>query len=289
MQSSYDFKPTRDPNGAAPHASRLHYGRVEKDANERPELPGYAGGKVVALLLVGYVAAVLTADTLATLGVVFLLDWRAWFDWRPSDLAAALGAVLPRTVFEFLASPKANQFDLFKFTMWFLVPVAFSLWRMDWKAWGWGRWRWTDWLLLLLALIGGIAAVMVIPYVPALSQLYQAPQNLTVEQKLLLVFSYNLWCLSWLPGWEFLHRYVLLAALGKFLPRGGWGWLIVPLLIASSEAAYHLVKPWPETLGMFAFGFLASLWAYQRSNWLLPLIAHWFIEMALIIFLVSLG
>lgn len=289
MPSSYEFKPTRDPNGAAPPPrAPLRYGRVEKVAKERPELPALPGGRLVAALVVAYVAAVLSVDTLATKGVQFGIDWRS-FDWRPSDIAAALNTALPRFLFELLASPRANNFDLFKFTLWFVVPFLLCVWRMDWKAWGWGRWRWTDWLLLLLALVGGIAAVMIIPYVPALSQLYQYQTNLTVQQKLNAVLNYNLWCLSWLVGWEFLHRYLLLAALGKFLPRGGWGWLIVPLLIASSEAAYHLVKPWPEMLGMFAFGFLASLWAYQRSNWLLPLVAHWFIEMSLIIFLVVFG
>jgi hypothetical protein len=258
---------------------------------EKPALPEFPGGKWVAALLIAYVAFVLTADTLATLRVAWPFAWADWFAWRPKHLAPYLlplvpGESLDRAVAGFLLSPRTNQLDLFKLTIWFLVPVLVS-WRfMDWGAWGWNRWRGRDWALLALAGIGGVVAVMLIPYIPGVSELYRPATRLSTGQKVLVVAGYHLWCLSWLPGWEFLHRYVLLAALGKFFPRHGWGWLVVPLLIASSEAAYHLVKPWPETLAMFGFGMAASLWAYQRGNFLLPFLAHYLIELALVLFIV---
>ncbi len=289
MPRQYDIRPTREPgnDAAAPPKGTDRYGRVTVDANERPELPEYPGGKIVAALLILYVVVVLGVDTLAAKNVTWIIAWGEWFRWTPATLAGLLGGVLPRSLVELLLSPRVNQIDLFKLIMWFIVPVLLS-WRwMDWGAWAWGRWRAMDWGLLLLAAVGGTVAVFLIPYIPGVRELYQSAPNLTVEQKLVIFFSYNLWCLSWLPGWEFLHRYVLLAALGKFFPRGGWGWLVVPLLIATSEAAYHLVKPWPEMLAMFGFGFVASVWSYQRSNWLLPLLAHWLIELALVIFLLA--
>lgn len=260
----------------------------------RPDLPTLPGGAWFAALMIAYVAFVLTADTLATLRVQVPFVWSDWFHWRPKHLTPWVTWLLPGQALDqaaaaFLAWPRTNQFDLFKFVTWFVLPVAL-LWRwMDWDAWGMFRWRGRDLALLLLALVGGVVAVALIPHIPGVREYYVPPKAISLEQKLWLVAGYNFWCVSWLLGWEFLHRYVLLAALSRFLPRGGWGWLVVPLLIAGSEAAYHLVKPLPETLAMFGFGFAASLWAYQRGNWLLPLIAHWMIEMALVLFLVLNG
>lgn len=242
----------------------------------------------MAALLVAYVIAVLLVDTLATQHVEWPFAWDM-FIWKPRTVAPFLASVLPQTegarrFLAFIASARADNFDLFKLTFWFVVPLLFSLRWMNWGAWGLGRWKKRDWALLGFAAIAGFGAMFLIPHLPGVSTYYKPPQGMTSDQKQALFLGYNLWTATWLPGWEFLHRYVLLAALAVFLPRGGRGWLVVPLLVAGSEMAYHLVKPWPETLAMFGFGFLATAWAYQRANMLLPLIAHWMIEVSLVLF-----
>ena len=119
------------------------------------------------------------------------------------------------------------------------------------------------------------AAMLLIPMVPSLKATYggfaapgQAVGHLT-------------WTLSWLIGWEFLHRYVLLTHLDARWPN--WGWLVIPFV----EGAYHFVqqKPWPETLGMVALSLVVTSWARRRRNVLLPFLAHLAIELELIVFL----
>jgi hypothetical protein len=256
----------------------------------KPPLPEYRGGKAVAGLLIAYVVAVLLVDTLATQHVKWPFAWDV-FIWKPRTIAPALAAMLPDAAWThhfiaFIQSPRASNFDLFKVTFWFVVPVLFTLPWMDWAAVGTRRWKGRDWALLAFAAVAGMGAMFLIPHLPGVSDYYQAPKGITSSQKLSLFLGYNAWTASWLPGWEFLHRYVLLAALAVFFPRGTKGWFMVPLVVATSEMAYHLVKPWPETLAMFGFGFLATAWAYQRSNMLLPFIAHWMIELSLVLFLV---
>lgn len=240
----------------------------------------------MAALLIAYVAVVLLVDTLATLRVTIPFDW-SWLDWKPRDVAALLQPVLPDGLAKWLSAPRNNQFDLFKLFFWFLLPVAFSIRWMDWGAWGVRRWKKWDWGLLAFAAVAGMAAMFLIPWLPGVKDYYRAAGDISASQKAELFVAYNAWSASWLPGWEFLHRYVLLAALAVWFPRGTRGWIIVPLLVAGSEAAYHLVKPWPEMLAMFGFGVAATAWAYQRSNFLLPLLAHWCIEIALVLFLIS--
>jgi membrane protease YdiL (CAAX protease family) len=87
------------------------------------------------------------------------------------------------------------------------------------------------------------------------------------------------WNASWLIGWEFMHRYMLLGAAQKAAPH--WGWLLVPL----SETLYHLQKPPIEMLGMLALSVVLTLWCMKRGNWLLGFLVHLIIEVELLIFL----
>ena len=99
------------------------------------------------------------------------------------------------------------------------------------------------------------------------------------------------WNLSWLPGWEFLHRYFLLKAVqrealdrGRFLPGwrwAQWAWLLVPV----SETLYHLQKPGLEAVGMFAFSVVLTFWCLKRRNWLFGFLLHLTIEVELLVFM----
>ncbi|MCC6490869.1 MAG: CPBP family intramembrane metalloprotease, partial [Candidatus Hydrogenedentes bacterium] len=80
--------------------------------------------------------------------------------------------------------------------------------------------------------------------------------------------------------WEFLHRYFLVRPFSARWPR--YGWLVVPV----SEGAYHLQKHWTEMILMVAFSVALTWWTVRRKNALLPFLAHLFVEVELIAFMV---
>ena len=201
-----------------------------------------------------YVACALIADTLAAQGVQTPLDWTV-LRWR-GPLAA----------------------DLFKFAAWFCVPFALSL---PWLDVGWfslRRWRRADWFLLGGIVVAGAAAMALIPFVPSLRETYGSASGLSPEQKWSMLIHSLVWTVSWLVGWEFMHRYFLLRPVSNAWPR--YGWLLVPVF----ETVYHLQKPLLEAGGMLLFSVVLTYWAIKRRNLMLPLIAHLIIELELIAF-----
>ena len=206
---------------------------------------------------VAYVTVVLGADALATLNVDWPWHWGA-LRWRSLGL-----------------------FDGFKFLFWLVVPFAVSVRGMDWGAFGFRGWRWRDvWLLGGLAL-AGLCAVLLIPLVPALREVYPGFGDRSAAVRWAVGLRYSIWLVSWLPGWEFLHRYVLLRAADRRWAR--YGWLLVPL----SEGLYHLQKPFLEMAGMVVFSVVLCQWSLRRKNVLLPFLAHLTVELELILFLAA--
>lgn len=232
----------------------------------------------VAVGTVLYVAVVLLVDTLAAQDVMWPFAWDR-FDWD-------LRALTPR----YQHSPWGG-FDLFKFVFWLIIPLAVCLPGLDWKYLYGGRWKRADVALVGGLAVFGMAAMFLIPLIPALRAIYPSMGSLPAEQKWLFVQYTMIWNLSWLPGWEFVHRYFLLTAIqrepldgGRFLPGtrlSQWGWLLVPL----SETIYHLQKPGLEALGMGAFSLVVTFWCLKRRNWLLGFLVHLIIEIELLIFM----
>jgi membrane protease YdiL (CAAX protease family) len=198
---------------------------------------------------------VLGIDTLAAQGVSFLFDWRILLRFR-------LGG-----------------FDSYKFVAWFVIPFLVALFHLDKHAFTFKRWERKDVYILTGLVTGGGLVIVVIPFIPGVSQLYRGYGHLSAVEKQDLVFWYLSWTVSWLVGWEFLHRYVLLRAWDTWLPRIGW--LIVPLF----EGVYHLQKPLIEALGMAALSLVLTGWARKRNNVLLPFLVHLAIELELLAFL----
>jgi len=206
------------------------------------------------VVAVVYAAAVLLIDTLASRGSQAPIDW-SWFRWGGG-----------------------GGFDTFKFVAWLVAPFAIVVWRMDWGYFGFGRWKRTDWILLGgLALVGALA-MAVVAMSPTLRATYPSMAGAAVAEKWRFVTFNLLWLLSWLIGWEYLHRYFLLKPLSICLPR--WGWLIVPIF----EGVYHLQKPALETVGMVAISLVLTYWAMKRRNVVLPFLAHLIIELELLAF-----
>ena len=207
------------------------------------------------VVAVVYTGAVLLIDTLATHGSQTPIDW-GWFRWGGG-----------------------SGFDGFKFVAWLVVPFVIVVRRMDWGCFGLGRWKRTDWLLLGgLAVAGGLA-MAVVAMSDTLRSTYPSMAGAAFAEKLRFLTYNLLWLLSWLIGWEFLHRYFLLKPLSARWPK--WGWLMVPI----SEGVYHLQKPALETLGMVAFSLVLTYWAMKRRNATLPFLAHLIIELELLAFM----
>ena len=176
------------------------------------------------------------------------------------------------------------NFDLFKFVAWFVLPLIFVLVsrQMDWGYFRFTRWRRFDWALLAGMALVGLAVMGMVYALPSLLDTYSSMGRLPVAVKLRQAMwgNYGLvYLFSWLVGWEFLHRYVLLRQLDATWPR--YGWLVVPAI----EGVYHLQKPLLEAGGMVAFSLVFTPWVRERRNVLLPFFAHLVIEVELLLFL----
>lgn len=234
-----------------------------------------------AMLAIAYVAVVLTVDTLASQNLRWLIDWQQ-FDWRPTHVYRWLAGFLPGEYLQALAWLRHGDFqnfDVFKFVFWLLIPLLVCLPVMDWRWLGLRQWRGVDWAMVLGLALAGMLAMLLIPEVPELRRRYPAMSMMPLDFKLDYLAGRMLWILSWLIGWEFLHRYVLLRAGMRLWP--GWGWLIVPL----TEGLYHLQKPLLEAGGMVVLSLILTQWAMRRGNLLLPMLVHLIIEIELLVFL----
>ncbi len=222
---------------------------------------GNENKRVWIYAIIGYVVAVHIADTLAARGSTVLFDWSI-FRWQ-----------------------LAGGIDLFKFTVWFVVPLLIALPSFDVQYFTFRRWKRIDWLLLgAVAVVGGLV-MLLLPYVSSLDDYYQGWGNLSMDERWGKALYKLLWTFSWLTGWEFTHRYLLVKKMGDAWPvRGRWVVLVtVPLI----EALYHVIqnKPFLECVGMAALSLVFCAWALHRRNAMLPFLGHLVIELELIVFL----
>jgi len=175
--------------------------------------------------------------------------------------------------------------DLFKLITWFVIPFVFCIPWMDWAYFGFKRWRRLDYFLLGGLVIAGLIAVIAIPLIPGLREMISTSSASSFSDKVLKFIHNMMWTFSWLLGWEFLHRYLLLRRLGARWPR--FGWLLIPVF----EGAYHLMwwPAWAMPAAMVAFSLVVTPWALRRRNTLLPFLAHLAVELEFSAFLVLAG
>ena len=236
------------------------------------------GARFGAWFAVIYVAIVLGVDTLAAAGAHWPIDWTI-FLWRGGRMPALLhhwGA--PEFLYSWMTWKVLQGFDYFKFLFWFVVPFCICLWHMDWGAFGWKRWKPMDKWLLLGAFVLLAGAVLVMPYFPELRQEFPSKRHLPGAERWMIFWVAFFWNLSWVIGWEFMHRYFLLRRLDGQWPK--YGWVIVPIL----EVAYHY-RSYAMAAGMGVFSVVLTIYARERKNVLFSLIAHFFIEMFLVAFM----
>jgi membrane protease YdiL (CAAX protease family) len=229
---------------------------AKKSDQPKPERKSSRAGLSAAWIAIAYVAIVLIADTMLV--------------HPPSALSRLC----------FMLRVRVGGADLFKFTLWFIIPFIICLVRgMDWGALGVSRWKKVDWAILAGVAGVGVIVMLCIPLFPSVRGIYPSLSHLSAATKMNFFMQQLVWTLSWLIGWEFMHRYYLLRRVQTAWPK--WGWLIIPL----SEGLYHLQKPPVEAALMVAFSLIATVIVMRRKNILLPLLAHFLIEIELIAFM----
>ncbi|MCB0333699.1 MAG: hypothetical protein KDD55_09395, partial [Bdellovibrionales bacterium] len=172
-------------------------------------------------------------------------------------------------------------FDPYSFFAWFVVPflVLLVFGKIDFQWFSLKRAQKVDFVIFLGIILIGALAISLIPLFPSLSSYYESYGERALDFKLLYAKRHLIWLSCWLFPWEFLTRYVLLKSSVKLNSR--WGWLFVPLF----ELGYHLIKPWPEAVGMLFFSLFLTIWTMRRKSLMPAFIAHLIIELELLAFL----
>jgi len=232
-----------------------------------------AGRRSWLAFLFAYVVAVLVVDTLATRQIEWIIDWRM-FEWRDSHvLRWDTGAA------------HAPGADWFKLIAWLVIPLVLCIRGFDRQWFTFTRWKRIDVYLTIAALVAGGLVIAAIPFIPGVRDMYRGAGAIPGDVRVDYALHYLTWIATWFFGWELMHRYMLLRQFEGLPPAVAWGLGVG--LIPIIEAAYHLAqgKELLECAGVWVFGVLACAWALSRRNALLPIIAHGFIEVALLVFL----
>lgn len=250
-------------------------GAKKKNVSQKGKPEKKARPGLLLTLVLLYMITVLGVDTLAVHGVSWPFEWNM-FQWRADDCWRVFSLDPPL----WTRMPPMESFDLFKFLFWLVIPFCCCLRRMEWSWFSTRAWKKWDWILLVFMLVVGAAAVLSIRYIPSLGRVYHGVSHQPWSVRSTRGLAALAWTFSWLVGWEFLHRYILLRAASGRFPR--FGWLLVPL----SEVLYHLQKPLLEAGGMGVFSLILTRWSLKRKNVLLPFLAHLCIELFLIVALI---
>jgi membrane protease YdiL (CAAX protease family) len=184
-------------------------------------------------------------------------------------LAAALGIDT-----SFLSATGPYGFEYFKFIAWLVIPAMVAAPTIDKRYFSNERWRRSDYYILLALIGAGLLTVALARFIPSVASYYHATGDWSLDFKVAESLRKLVWICSWLIGWEFLHRYVLLVTFKQAWPR--YGWMLIPIL----EVFYHILqqKPGVELVFVGIGGVLLTYWAVRRRNTLLPLIVHFVID-----------
>ncbi len=230
-----------------------------------------------SVFAIGYVALVLAWDALVSMNDTRTVNW-AIFQWHPARLQTLLESLsVPHALVGWMSWSVLSGVDLFKVLFWLVIPVAFCLWHMDWDAFTRRRIQPKDWAYFLGFCILTVFAIVSVKFIPVLARQYPGLGNASLSYRLNFFLIQLFWVASWLPGWEFMHRYFLLRRVTADFPR--FGWVLLPI----AEGTYHLIKPWPETLAMVGLSIVITQYAMRRKNLFIPFLAHLVVELFLIV------
>ncbi len=206
-------------------------------------------------------------------GVVLALDVARSRGWLAPGVRQALRQLHLVT--------NAAGFDWYKFVMWLVVPFLVTLLRTERVAYSLRATR-CEWWLLGVITLGSCAAMSVVATTSELSAVYLGAASGDRNQRWSNASRQLLWTLSWLPGYEFMLRRVLLQRANAL----GLGSVA---LVAVLEFVYHLQKPLLEAFAVLFFSVGLSVWTRRRPASVLPLLAHLSVELVLIGFVATYG
>lgn len=219
--------------------------------------------RFICAAVIGYVVAVFAIDSLAIRQSTFVLNWAA-FRWMHS-----------------------SGVDLFKLIAWLIIPLVgtFLVSGIDRQYFTFERWKRVDWAILVVVAVCGMGAVALILVVPSLQRQYPGMGDSPFGERFDRVMVMLCWTFSWLAGWEFIHRYLLVRHLRLASPA--WGSRIYLVLTPLIEVGYHVAqaKPALECVGMGLLSIVFCSWVVVRKNAMLPFLGHLVIEIELILVL----
>lgn len=120
--------------------------------------------------------------------------------------------------------------------------------------------------------------MFIIPHIDSLNNYYKGQSHISFDDKIIFAKRLMIWNFSWLIGYEFLFRFVLLKQCLKHDK--------CYYLITLFEVLYHFNKPYPEMLGVFFLSIFLTYWVRLRKNFLIALIGHFLVECSLLLFLI---
>ncbi|HOV34068.1 MAG TPA: hypothetical protein PLX23_11985 [Candidatus Hydrogenedens sp.] len=229
----------------------------------------------LAISIIIYTISVLIIDLLATFNIHFIFNWGIF----NIDLSYILNKIpaFRNSLFSFLFI----DFDLRKFFLWLIIPIIIFNKAVDFYWFSFKSWKKNDYFILLGVSILCVASLVFVILSPTLSSYYLGFKTLPFNQKVIIFFQQIFWIISWLLGWEFLNRHLLLRACLRLNKK--YAWIFVPIV----ETVYHIHKAFLEMIGMSMFSIFACLWTIRKENNLLAFLCHLLIELGLVILLLN--
>lgn len=232
-----------------------------------------ASSLALPIFIIIYTVLILSIDLLITFNTHFFFSWGI-FNITLSDILAKVPVIKGSIFILFF-----ENFDLYKFFFWLIVPFIIFNKFIDFKWLSIKYWQRQDYIIFLLFCFLCLSSLVFVILSPTLRMYYPGMGLLPTKQKIIFFLQQFFWIISWLPGWEFLNRHLLLRACRQI--SKGYGWLGVTLV----ETLYHIYKAMLEILGMFVFSVIACIWSQRRENNLMAFFCHLIIEIGLIFIL----
>lgn len=228
---------------------------------------------ILPFLIVIYSICVLSIDLLITFNANLLFSWGI-LNFSLSDVLLKIPIFRNYPIINIF-----ENFDLYKFIFWLVLPFFLFNKFIDFKWLSFKYWQKHDYIVFFLFCILCLSSLIFVILSPTLRMYYPSIGMIPYKQKVFFFFQQFFWIISWLPGWEFLNRHLLLRACRQI--SNEYGWFFVPIV----ETLYHIYKAMLEILGMFIFSLIACMWSLKKENNLMALMCHFIIEVGLIFLL----
>lgn len=246
---------------------------ITKNKNQDSNETETKTSSLLPIIIIIYSISVLYIDLLITFNTHFFFSWGI-LNFRLSEVLFKLPTLKHYTFITVF-----DNFDLYKFIFWLILPFILFNKFIDFKWFSIKNWQKHDYIVFLSFCLLCLFSLIFVILSPTLRMFYPGTGDIPTSQKIQFFLQQFFWIISWLPGWEFLNRHLLLRACRQ-LSRGS-GWFFVPIV----ETLYHIFKPMLEIFGMFIFSIVACIWSQKRENNLMAFFCHSIIEIGLIFLL----